>query len=370
VKQDCDDRKARKSLLTRRELLRRGAQLGVGVTALSSFGRIPYLNAAPARGAEVIVRTGGGPYMEACRKAIWEPFTQQTGIRVIPYLASPAKVLAVAESRNVELDVHETSAANAMILQQRGALVKLDRSKFVQTNPADLTHFNDYWLPDVAYATILAYNTGAFPQKHPTNWVEFWDVKGFPGSRILEDLPAQYVNLEQALLADRVPVDRLYPIDLDRALAKLREIRPHVLKWYDTGALAATMLAERQAVLGIVWNTVVQPLIDDGAPLAIEWSQAQRHYGNFCILSGSPNTENAYRYMDYALAPKPQALLAAYGSTSPTNRKALSLLDPKTVNKMATTPDRVRTSFSTNVEWWAKNREEVLRRWLRFQVGG
>lgn len=47
------------------------------------------------------------------------------------------------------------------------------------------------------------YNTTAFGLNHPRDWAEFWDVKGFPGGCMLEDMSAEFPSLEFALLARR-----------------------------------------------------------------------------------------------------------------------------------------------------------------------
>jgi putative spermidine/putrescine transport system substrate-binding protein len=51
-------------------------------------------------------------------------------------------------------------------------------------------------------------------------------VRRFPGPRSLRNHPVD--NLEFALLADGAAMDKLYPIDMDRAFRKLDEIRQHV----------------------------------------------------------------------------------------------------------------------------------------------
>ena len=52
-------------------------------------------------------------------------------------------------------------------------------------------------------------------------------------------------------VADGVAVDKLYPLDVDRALKSLDKIKDHCL-WYDTNAQAVQYLQDEQGVLGLV----------------------------------------------------------------------------------------------------------------------
>ena len=359
--------------LSRRDFLRIAAatSAGAGVGSLTSRGSVA--SAAPigsGKNGKVVVRTSGGAYEEGLRKGVFEPFAEETGIQVIPYPTTPAKVIAMVEAGSLEIDVLEAGDNTATILQRRGALIKLDLSKLKRTNPEDITPAREYYLGENNYATVMVYNKEAFPRAHPTTWAEFWDTKSFPGPRTLEHLSADIVNLEFALLADGVPVNQLYPIDLDRAFKKLAQIRPSIVKWWDTGAVGAEMLANKHAVLGSLWHTRVLPLIDAGAPLAIEWNQSMRHYSTLFIPKGAPNVENAYKYIDYALSPKAQAAVAQSNSVGPANRKAFEHIDAKTADRLPTSPKYVSGSFTANAEWWIDNRQKVADRWQEFLLGG
>ena len=58
---------------------------------------------------------------------------------------------------------------------------------------------------------------------------DFFDLKRVPGKRMIrKDSQAM---LEMALIADGVPLDKLYPLDVDRAIAKFATIKdcdPHL----------------------------------------------------------------------------------------------------------------------------------------------
>ena len=68
---------------------------------------------------------------------------------------------------------------------------------------------------------------------------DFWDAAKFPGARMLADMASGSPNLEFALIADGVPMDKIFPIDIDRAFKSLSRIKPYIKKFWDTGAVAA-----------------------------------------------------------------------------------------------------------------------------------
>ncbi len=361
---DHDSRSVGQHRLSRRSLLK-GAGLAAG---LAAAGARPG-TAGAASGKQVVVRTGGGDYEAALRKAVFEPFQAETGIKVVPFATNVAKVFAMVEAHDIQIDVADVGETTAVSFEKLGALAKIDRAQFKRTDLADISSVEDYYVGENTYATVMAYNTAALGSRHPANWAEFWDSKAFPGGRMLEDMAAEFPNLEFALLADGVPMDRLYPLDLPRAFAKLREIRPHITKWWDSGAVSAQMLAGKQVVMGSAWAGRILPLIDANAPLAIEWNQSSRQLETLCILKGGPNTENAHAYIDFALQPKPQAEVARLSGYGPVNRKAFDHIDTTVAARLPTSPEHLKISFPTNARWWVENRAEVASKWEAFLLG-
>src|SRR4051794_8759846 len=68
----------------------------------------PWIRQAQAQAGEVIIRNPGGVYEDVMRKYVYEPFTQQTGIRVTSVASTAARLLAMFRANNVELDVIDT----------------------------------------------------------------------------------------------------------------------------------------------------------------------------------------------------------------------------------------------------------------------
>ena len=207
---------------------------------------------------QLAVRTPGGAYDDVKRSTVYEPFRKATGIEIVPVAATVAKLLAMHKSGQMEVDLIDTGDDVLLQLEAAGALAPIDYKKFKYTDPNDIeaTVRHKSFVGSFNYAMVMGYHTAAYPKgKEPKSWAEFWDIKAFPGPRTLSDMASGAPDIEFALLADGVPMDKLYPLDIDRAFKSLSRVRPAITKFWDTGALSAQMLADKEVVLGSIWST-------------------------------------------------------------------------------------------------------------------
>src|SRR5690606_34475398 len=115
------------------------------------------------------------------------------------------------------------------------------KSPYLDSTPAE--YKNDYFAGCNVFAVVLAYRTDAFEDKGkqpPQSWADFFDTKKFPGRRAMRKHP--FDTIEQALLADGVPLDKLYPLDFDRAYKKLDTIKNVIDVWWTGGAQTSQLL--------------------------------------------------------------------------------------------------------------------------------
>ena len=349
--------------VSRRRILKGAAGLAATTTVPTAWVR-----RAGAAG-KIVVRTIGGAYEEAVVKAILEPFTKATGIEIVKLPATLGKLLAMAESGNIELDVVDAGELGVLSLSQKGALDKIDYKSWKLTNPDDIDQVfrRDDMVCDILFSTVLGYNSQVFPTgKQPRSWAEFWDLKKFPGPRMLADLASGAVDLEFALLADGVPKDKLYPIDIDRAFKSMDRVRSGIRKFWDTGALSAQMLADKEVVLGSIWNGRLQAVADKGAPLAIEWNEACLQTQYWAVMKGAKNAENAQRFIDFACQPEIQANVAKLIPYGQSNRLAFKSIPPDVQARLPNSPEHKAKAFLQNGKWWADNRAKVSERWSQW----
>jgi putative spermidine/putrescine transport system substrate-binding protein len=353
----------RRTGISRRTFLAGAA--GIAAAATGPFVWIPRAGAA----GKVVIRTIGGSYEEANVKAIFEPFTKATGVEIVKVPATLGKLLAMFESGNIELDVVDAGELGVLSLSQKGALEKINYKSWKLTNPEDFDTAirRDDMIADIYFSSVLGYNSQTFPGgKQPRSWAEFWDLKKFPGPRMLADIASGAVDLEFALLADGVPRDKIYPINVDRAFKSLDRVRPSIRKFWDSGALSAQMLADKEVVLGSIWNGRLQAVADKGAPLAIEWNEAMLQTQYWAILKGAKNLENAQRFIEFACQPEIQAAHAKHIPYGPTNRQAFKSIPADVAARLPSSPEQKAKAFLQNGKWWADNRTVVSERWSQW----
>jgi len=168
------------------------------------------------------------------------------------------------------------------------------------------------------------------------------------------------------LIADGVPMDKIFPIDIDRAFNAMSQIKPSIKKFWDTGALSAQMMADGDVVLGSIWNGRLQAIADKGAPLAIEWNQHMLQIQAYGTFKNAPNAKAAQLYLDYAMSPQPNVGLGKELNYGPVNRKSFDLLSPAAQAALPGSPQNLRRSFLQDVNWWAANRAKVNTMWSQW----
>ncbi|TGV78311.1 extracellular solute-binding protein, partial [Mesorhizobium sp. M2D.F.Ca.ET.145.01.1.1] len=101
---------------------------------------------------------------------------------------------------------------------------------------------------------------------------------------------------EEALLADGVSPDKLYPMDIDRVFASLDKIKPHIRKWWSSGSEIQQMLHDKVVDIAQSYDGRALLLIDQGAATEINRNQAKLQWDYWVIPKGSPNAKAAQKF--------------------------------------------------------------------------
>ncbi|MGY0057795.1 ABC transporter substrate-binding protein [Streptomyces sp. LZ34] len=360
----------REARIDRRVFLRGvgGAAAAIAATSLTACGTGTSRSGGGSGGKgskTLVVRNSGGTYGDANQKAVYDPFTKETGIQVKVANIEYAQMLAQIKQGRPQFDVIDDSMADFVLFKQQGATEELDYDRLKHFKNAGIAKTlvtsnavgKNYW------ASVMAYRTDSFGGKKPSSWADFWDTKAFPGSRALQAVDADLPELEFALLADGVPLDKLYPIDVDRAFKSLDRIKGHVRKFWDTGALPGLLLGRKEVVASSVWHGRLDALIKQGSPLAYQWNGARRQSNALGIPKGAANLDAAYQLIDFALRPEVQAHFAELYPMGPTVPAAYKKLSSATAANLASSPQHLESGFDLDVEWWIKNQDAVSKRW-------
>jgi putative spermidine/putrescine transport system substrate-binding protein len=322
----------------------------------------------PPKPAQIVVNDSGGDMQNAMRKAFYSEFEKRYGIKVVN--TSPVdlgKLRAMVQSGNVEWTVTEIAGGDAIRAEQSGLLEPLDLKIIDLTTYPKHLQDRKFVFPKSVYSTVMGYRSDVFKEgNRPRGWADFWNVEKFPGPRTMQNGPTD--NLEFALLADGVPADKLYPLDVERAFRKLDQIKKHVTVWWTTGAQSAQILIDKEAVMGTAWNGRYWGAIKQGAPLIIEWYQGAIKESAFGIPKGAKDAYWGQKFLALAAEAKPQGLYAELIGYPGLNLEANKFTDPKIVPFLPTAPANLAGQFWTNLAWWNENGKAMEERWQRWML--
>ncbi len=214
----------------------------------------------------------------------------------------------------------------------------------------------------VAFGWVLAWSTKAFSSNPPRNWADFWDTGKFKGRRAMYAEPKPL--LEIALMADGVPKDRIYPIDVNRAYAKLDKIKPHIDVWVSDTAQYDVLMqnGEVDLMLGTLGRTVLAK--QHGVPFDFTFNDGAWEQSYWIVPKGAPNAGNAMKLLAWMGQPAPQAAFADAFSIGVPNSKAYALMKPDVAATLPTAPQNVPKELRVDAKWWTDNLDAMNRRWL------
>jgi putative spermidine/putrescine transport system substrate-binding protein len=312
----------------------------------------------------LVVRDIGGTYGAANRKAVYDPFTRETGIQIKVVNILHERMIAQIEEGRPRFDVMDINMTHLALFKQQGLSEELDYDRLKNARNAGIAEslLTSHGVGKNYWASVLAYRADAFDGKGPESWADFWSTGQFPGKRALQG-SLDWPELEFALLADGVPLDKLYPLDVDRAFAALDDIKGSVPTFWESGAVPGELLDRKEVVASSVWNGRVQNLVKDGSPLAYAWNGARRQSNGYGIPKGAANPEAAHRLIDFALRPEVQAHFARIHPEGPVVPAAYAHLSETAAAHLASSPGHLRSGFDLDVEWWVENGDALTKRW-------
>ena len=349
--------------VTRRQFLRGAA--GAGALGLAFRSGVTPVR---AQGKNEIVFVGfGGTYQEGQTKALFEPFEKETGIKVIQTTGvDVAKLRAQVQSKNVEWDFISIPDRLRYTAVRDGLLMPLDY-KVINAKDVMPALVTEYAVGAVTIPMLLTYSKTAFPGSNaPRTWTDFWDAKKFPGTRSLYD--RSHTSLAFALLADGVPLDKLYPLDIDRGFRKLDAIKPHIKVWWKEGSQSQQLIGDGEVDMIGMWNARAQELIDRGAPLEIVWNGAENYMGFWFVPKGTPRARLAWEFIAFAVEPRQQAAFCSRLPYGPSNPRAFDHVAPDVAAKMPTAPAHRASSFSPDAAWLVPNLPRLRERWAQWMA--
>ncbi|QLH13076.1 extracellular solute-binding protein [Paracoccus pantotrophus] len=306
----------------------------------------------------------GGSFGEAKTLTAWEPISQKLNITIEPDTYSGLiDVRTQAKSGSSPWDLGELTVDECAIASKEGLLEPLNLTTDQLDGYPEEAYRGDYVLTSTAsYVPVWQNNLPGL-----SSWADFWDVQRFPGTRALRDNPME--NLPAALIADGVPLDQIYPLDVDRAFRKLEEIKPHITTWWASGAQSIQLLASGDIDYAGGWTTRVGALIEEGGYVSYTLNNGILIPNCAFIPKGSKNVDIARQVLVESLSVEIIKELPKHINSSPVNQNVFKpgVLPDEVVATQAASPDNLKLQVMTDGEWWAENGVEVMERWQEFK---
>jgi len=305
---------------------------GLILTSCASSGSPASSGDSAAGGGSVVWADYGGSTNESFNVVYFDDFTEEAGTEVISTTIAGAIQNEMFDGGEGDYDAQMTGLAEVELYKDNLQILpdSVPRSDMLPES------VQDYAFGGMMIGYAQAYLTDNFPDGGPTDWAGFWDVEAFPGMRAV---PGEYHDymFEAALLADGVAPEDLYPIDFDRAEAKLDELRPN-LTFYTEYPQVQQLLSSDSVVLAFGPNGLFAGLSNEGLDVTVVWDEAFVEANLFVIAAGAPNPENAFALAAFLADPERQAAFSERTNYGPSSSEAFEYMAEELVERLPNAP--------------------------------
>lgn len=319
---------------------------------------------AKAAADHIVMWNWGGQSEECHGAAIGKPFEAASGMPLRFDTSGPlqGKIKEMVDSGNVTADVCDADLFDAIALGPTGHLEAIDYA--VVSKDKTLPQYAlEYGVSIILYGYAFVYDTQAYGDNPPQGWADFFDTANFPGKRSLY----KWANgsLEAALMADGVAKDALYPLDMDRALAKLKSIKADSLYW-GSGSEAHSMVVNGEVSMGMIWQNRGKNIeADTDGRFKLVMNQALAMPGAYIVPKGNPaGREAIMKFIATAQEPAAQLQLLDCLGMTPSNPAAFAQIPEGQQPYAITSAMNIDKVAFNDPVWWGENGGDAVNAFL------
>ena len=325
-----------------------------------------------AMAQELTFATAGGVWLETITEACLDPYAEASGVEVegVATEDTAAQIRAQMMTQ-IQWDIVEVPSAVLALGSSEGWFEPLDWDKIDPEGELPEVARQENGIGFTTYSEGIVYRTDG--DNAPVNsWADFWNVDEFPGNRSLRDTPLG--NLEYALLADGVAKDELYDVlsteeGVDRAFAKLDEIKPNITVWWTAGQQPIQYIASGDVDYSTTWNGRVTSAVNDGIPAGFVWNEAALIVGYYAVLKGTEQADLANDLLKFCWTDPQISANVVERMPYPGFAPGLyDLLPEETAQNLSTFPANEEVQFAFDGAFWAENRPELQDRWQSWRL--
>jgi putative spermidine/putrescine transport system substrate-binding protein len=316
--------------------------------------------------ADITVASQGGANKAAQQKAYYEPYSAQTGSKIIAdeFNGEMAKVKIQVDTGSVTWDVVELEMPELTRACDEGLLEDLSSDPAISAMTSKVVKgaIQPCGAGIFVWSTVLAYNADKL-KVAPTGWVDFWDVKKYPGKRGLRKSPMY--TLEYALMADGVPYKDIYTLlatqeGQDRAFRKLDEIKPYI-QWWEAGAQPPQYLMSGDVVMSAVYNGRIAA-VQNESNLKVVWDGGIYDIETYAIPKGAKNAAEGRKFIEFALQTQQQKAYSDHIAYGPVNLAAAAEIVPAQARDLPSAPENLSKQLAMDASFWADHGEQLQQR--------
>lgn len=313
--------------LDRRAFLRRAGLLGAAaLTApgLLAAGAAAANEATDPREAlysaikskKLVVANYGGTTQKAREVAFLDSFSAKTGVEIVSVDANPA--LGSRQMQGLAKPTYDAfhDGGDAIFSYLKGAKVPPKLPKAVRRNDLLDKRIRDWGFQTFYIGHCTAYLPGTFKGAQPKTWADFFNTTKFPGKRGWPGPGFADATAEAALLADGVAPDKLFPLDFERANAKLRTIKDSMV-FYTEFPQVQQLLTSRSVAIAFAPNGLFAALRRLGVEVEINLERAIVASNPLVTPPGAPHADAAYALADWCSDARRQSIFSTLTSYGP-----------------------------------------------------
>ncbi|WP_108260862.1 ABC transporter substrate-binding protein [Mangrovicoccus ximenensis] len=347
-----------KGQISRRNMLQGlGALLGTSAIGLGSR--------AHAAAGNLVLVNWGGDALTAMDEAFGKPFAEATGITVRYDGSGPSEgaIIAQNQSGSPTWDLVDCEPFSAQTLGRQGMVEPIDYSVVDPAKQREGFGW-EYAASAYFYSYVIAYDATMFDEA-PTSLADFFDTERFPGKRAMHKWGAGM--WEAALLADGVAPEDLYPLDLERAHAKIAGFKEHVGAFWGGGAESQSLLLNGDVSMALIWNTRASVLHrDTEGEITFTWDGGIIGPGGLTVVKNNPGGKDAaMQYIAMAQDPARQAVLFELLGNGPANPAADALIAEEDRRFNPVDPENFARQIPLDMAWYEENYSAALDEYLK-----
>ncbi|PZQ95837.1 MAG: ABC transporter substrate-binding protein [Cereibacter sphaeroides] len=335
------------------------------MAALGAMGATLALRPGVAMAAEgeVVLCNWGGAAVDAFQEAYGVPFTAKTGMKLVIDGAGPTTgaIRTMVDSGNVIWDTTDGGLIDALSLG--GDFLEPIDYAIVDKTKVREDAAQEYGVGNYTFANVLAFTKSKVGDTPPTSWVDFLDFEKYPGKRTM----CKWVQgqLEPILLADGVKPEDLYPLDVDRAFAKLEPYLADIIFW-EGGAGSQQLFRDGEVVMGNIWHTRANLLRKENPDFDWTWNQNMLLTSAFSVPKGNPAGKKVFDFINSALDPEGQITLLRLMGNGPTNPAAEAMMTDEDRKVNPTSPGNTEGQVAISPAYYAENEADLQNKFLDF----